>query len=298
MRDERVQGVIAAIITPVTAAGEPDHDRFLRVARYLLDNGCHGLNVLGTTGEATSFSAEQRMALMSACAEAKLPMARLIVGTGAASTSDAVRLTKHAASCGFAAALVIPPFYYKNVPDGGVTAYIDAIVEATASDKLPVYLYHYPALSGVPYHPDLVKALRRRHGARIGGLKDSSGNLEYARTIAAIGGLKVFPSNEGTLLEARSEQKFAGCISATANLNAAFCARAFEAGDGAALAKAVSIRALFDGKPLVAGVKALSAHLHRDNALAAMMPPFVQEAPEFWRDAIARYDELTAAAPA
>lgn len=109
--------------------------------------------------------------------------------------------------------------------------------------------------------------------ARIGGLKDSSGNLDYARGIAAIGGLKVFPSNEGTLLEARNEKKFAGCISATANLNAAFCARAFETGDGAALTKAIAIRALLDGTSLVAGVKAVSAHLHRDNALATMMPP-------------------------
>jgi 4-hydroxy-tetrahydrodipicolinate synthase len=74
------------------------------------------------------------------------------------------------------------------------------------------------------------------------------------------------------LLEAR-DGAFAGCISATANLNADLCARAWRAGDAAALAAAVEIRQLFDGKPLVAGVKALLAHIHRDPALARVAPP-------------------------
>ena len=55
-----LSGVIAAIATAVDEAGEPDCARSTALARFLLDNGCDGLNVLGTTGEATSFSAEQR----------------------------------------------------------------------------------------------------------------------------------------------------------------------------------------------------------------------------------------------
>ena len=81
--------------------------------------------MLGTTGEATSFSLEQRKAVMSAYKAAGLPLDRLMVGTGAAATADAVALTRHAAELGFAGALILPPFYYKGVPDDGLAAYID-----------------------------------------------------------------------------------------------------------------------------------------------------------------------------
>jgi 4-hydroxy-tetrahydrodipicolinate synthase len=66
---------------------------------------------------------------------------------------------------------------------------------------------------------------------------------------------------------------FAGCISATANLNADLCARFYRHGDAAALAEAVAVRALFDGKPLVAGVKALLAHIHGEPQWARVAPP-------------------------
>src|SRR5262245_10470977 len=127
-----LSGVIAAIATAVDENGEPDCARSTALARYLLDNGCDGLNVLGTTGEATSFSLDQRRRVMSAYAQAGLPLDRLMVGTGAAAVSDAVALTRHAADLGFAGALVLPPFYYKGVPDDGLFAYVETIVNATA----------------------------------------------------------------------------------------------------------------------------------------------------------------------
>src|SRR5436309_5017510 len=99
-----LHGVIAAIATAVDAKGEPDRARSVALARFLLDNGCDGLNVLGTTGEATSFSVEQRKAVMSAYRNAGLPMQRLMVGTGAASVADAITLTRHAAELDFAGA--------------------------------------------------------------------------------------------------------------------------------------------------------------------------------------------------
>src|SRR3954467_1648442 len=137
-------GGIAAIATAVDAQGQPDAARSVALARYLLDNGCDGLNVLGTTGEATSFSLAQRMGMMSAYAEAGLPLERLMVGTGAAALTDAVALSRHAAELGFAGALVLPPFYYKGVPDDGLHDFIAAIVAATADRPIPIYLYHFP----------------------------------------------------------------------------------------------------------------------------------------------------------
>jgi 4-hydroxy-tetrahydrodipicolinate synthase len=294
MASADLQGVIAAVATAVGADREPDCARSTALARFLLDNGCDGLNVLGTTGEATSFSFAQRQRVMTAYRDAGLPMHRLMVGTGAAALADSIALTKHAAELGFAGALVLPPFYYKGVPEEGLIAGIDAIVTATAQKPIPIYLYHFPAQSGLPWHVKLIRRLLETFGSRIVGLKDSSGDMNYAREAAAISStFKVFPSTEAALFEARSGA-FAGCISATANLNADLCAKAFRSGDQIALDAAVAIRKLFDGKPLVSGVKALLAHIHSDPAWAEVMPPLHAFSAADRASVIAGYDQIRA----
>jgi 4-hydroxy-tetrahydrodipicolinate synthase len=289
-----LHGVIAAIATAVGKDGEPDCGRCAALARFLLGSGCDGLNVLGTTGEATSFSLDQRRRVMTAYAEASLPLDRMMVGTGAAAVADAIALTKHAAELGFAGALVLPPFYYKGVHDDGLVAYIDAILTATVAKPVPIYLYHFPAQSGLHWHVALLRRLFDTFGERIVGLKDSSGDMAYAREAASIlPRFKVFPSTEAALPEARSGA-FAGCISATANLNADLCARAYRTGDAAALAEAVAIRKLFDGKPLVPGVKALLAHIHNAPEWARVEPPLSAFPAADHAAVIAGYDAVRA----
>jgi 4-hydroxy-tetrahydrodipicolinate synthase len=273
MSNNKLRGVIAAVATPVNEDGSPDTARATKLARFLLDNGCDGLNVLGTTGEATSFSLEERKRVMDAYKAAGLPLDRMMVGTGAAAVADAVALTRQASDLGFAGALVLPPFYYKGVPDDGLVAYVDTILKATAQRPIPIYLYHYPQQSGLHWHVTLLKRLLDSFGSRIVGLKDSSGDMTYAKEAAAISkSFDVFPSTEAVLLDARGGA-FAGCISATANLNADLCQLAWSKGDKPALDAAVTIRKLFDGKPLVSGVKSLLSHIHGDPALARVKPP-------------------------
>jgi 4-hydroxy-tetrahydrodipicolinate synthase len=289
-----LSGVIAAIATPVDEAGAPDLKRAINLARYLLDNGCDGLNVLGTTGEATSFSVDERKGIMDAYKANGLPMHRLMVGTGAASITDAVALTRHAANLGFGGALVLPPFYYKGVPDDGLVAYVETLVKATAQKPIPIYLYHFPAMSGLPWHVVLIRRLLDSFSSRIAGLKDSSGDMAYARLAAAISkSFAVFPSTEACLLEARRGD-FAGCISATANLNADLCARAWSQGDTTALDAAVTIRKLFDGKPLVPGVKTLLAHIHGEPSLSRVRPPLAPFSAADRASVIAGHDAVRA----
>jgi 4-hydroxy-tetrahydrodipicolinate synthase len=289
-----LSGVIAAIATPVDEAGAPDLKRAVNLARYLLDNGCDGLNVLGTTGEATSFSVDERKGVMDAYKANGLPMHRLMVGTGAASITDAGALTRHAANLGFGGALVLPPFYYKGVPDDGLVAYVETLVTATAQTPIPIYLYHFPAMSGLPWHVALIRRLLDSFSSRIAGLKDSSGDMAYARSAAAISkSFAVFPSTEACLLEARRGD-FAGCISATANLNADLCAQAWSQGDTTALDAAVTIRKLFDGKPLVPGVKALLAHIHGEPSLSRVRPPLAPFSAADRASVIAGHDAVRA----
>jgi 4-hydroxy-tetrahydrodipicolinate synthase len=288
-----LSGVIAAIATPIDEAGSPDAKRATTLAKHLLDTGCDGLNVLGTTGEATSFSVDQRKGLMSAYKQAGLPMNRLMVGTGAASVDDAIVLTRHAAELGFAGALVLPPFYYKGVPEEGLIAYIAQIMDATAAKPVPIYLYHFPQNSAVPWPIPLVQKLKKTHGARLVGLKDSSGDMDYARAAAAIDGFDSFPSTEAALLDAR-KGAFAGCISATCNLNADLAQRAWRDGDTTAHEAAVGIRKLFDGKALVSGIKSLLGHIHSDARLGKVKPPLADFSAADRTAVVAGYDGIRA----
>jgi 4-hydroxy-tetrahydrodipicolinate synthase len=267
------RGIIAAIVTPLDRSLDPDAGAFRSLAQWLLANGCDGLNVMGTTGEATSLALAQRTRFMAEIARSGLPLDRMMVGTGAAATSDAADLTRAAADCGFAGALVLPPFYYKGVPEDGIVRYFEAIASAS---PVPLYLYHFPALSGVPYTVSLVTRLLENFGERIAGLKDSSGDLANSRAIAALSSrLAVFPGSENFLAESRDDS-LAGCISATANLTSAWCAGALHQRDDAALATAIRIRKLFEGGPMVAGIKAVLARLHNNPQLAEILPPFVR----------------------
>src|SRR3972149_6019647 len=160
MPKNTLTGVIAAIATPVDESGAPDRARAVQLA--------------------------------------PLPRAGRWVGPGAAAWSDAVALTRHAAELGFAGALVLPPFYYKGVPDDGLFAYIETLVQATASKPIPISLYPFPAMSGLPWHVTLIKRLLESFPTRIVGLKDSSGDMAYARAVAATAaGFAGFPSTAG-----------------------------------------------------------------------------------------------------
>jgi 4-hydroxy-tetrahydrodipicolinate synthase len=274
MADDRVRGIIAALPTPFDAWGTPNLPVFVDLARHMLDHGCDGLNVLGTTGEAMSLSVDERERIMAAAA-ASLPRERLTVGTGATSITDAVRLTRTAATLGFAGALILPPFYYRGVTARGIFAYMSAIIAGTSERPIPIYLYHYPSLTGVPWSLELIEELLHRFPDRIVGIKDASGDVEFARAAARISdNLKVYPTSEALLMEARMS-RFAGIMSSTIGLNADLCVEAWDNGHEAALAQAVRIRRLLDGMNVVAGVKGMLAEMHHMPELAWVRPPLV-----------------------
>src|SRR5215471_4701814 len=102
MINNRLRGIIAAAATPLNEDRSVDRPRLIDHCRRLLANGCDGINLLGTTGEATSFSREQRLEAMKAIAESGLPRSRFMVGTGAAALADAAFLTAAARDLGFA----------------------------------------------------------------------------------------------------------------------------------------------------------------------------------------------------
>ncbi|HEV7574443.1 MAG TPA: dihydrodipicolinate synthase family protein [Caldimonas sp.] len=284
MTSSRPRGVIAATATPIDAEQRPDLARLLRHCRMLLDDGCDAINLLGTTGEATAFGIEQRLDVMRAVADGGLPLDRFMVGTGLPALDDTVRLTRAACELGFAGQLILPPFFYPQVPDDGLVAYVEALARRVDHPRLAIYLYHIPQNTQVPWPVEVVVRLRERLGATLVGLKDSAGDLAYARTVAAaLPDFDVFPSSEAALGNADVDG-FAGCISATANLTAPFAQAAWTqqgtSAGAAAVRKAGELRAIVAGHPLIAAVKAALAARYSDPAWARVALPLLPLAAE------------------
>lgn len=266
------RGVIAAVPTPVTSRGEPDTERFLKHAAWALANGCDGLNVLGTTGEANSFSAAQRRSVMAAAAQ-NLDRSRLMVGTGTPDLATTIELTRFAHESGFASALVLPPYYYKGVSDDGLFAWFETVISATEDAPIPIYLYNFPQMTGITFSVALARRLSESFQDRIVGAKDSSGDLAYAAELARIQGFDVFPSNEAALANVDADG-YAGCISATVNVSAPLAAAFWADRSNAALLKSVSeTRAAIAAQPLIPAVKHLIARIQGDAEFERVLPP-------------------------
>jgi 4-hydroxy-tetrahydrodipicolinate synthase len=250
---------------------------YLSHCQWLLEHGCDGINVLGTTGEANSLAFQERLALMETIGTSGLPLAQLMVGTGAYALADAIDLTRHAVQFGFSGQLILPPFYYKPVDEDGLFAFFARLIDTVADDRLRVYLYNFPQLTGVPFTIPLIQRLARAYPGVVVGLKDSSGDIDNARAIvAACPGFDVFPSSEAVLLNGR-EDGFAGCISATANLTSAEAGRVWHAplaqDADERQAQITTIRQHISAFPLVPAIKFLLSSLHESAVWATPLPP-------------------------
>ena len=278
MASPRLGGVCAAALTPLDSDLGPDTRALAEHLAWLLANGCDAINLLGTTGEATSFSAEQRLAVLEAVAAAELPLDRIMAGTGAAALADAVRLTRRAVELGYAGALVIPPFYFKCVPEDGVFRYYATLIERVNDARLRLYLYHFPAMSGIELTPALIARLRDAYGETIVGVKDSSGTPGYASgVVAAFEGLDVFPSSEAVLADARRDG-YAGCISASVNVTAPLAGLVWHAADGDATraqnqANLTALRAAIARYPFVPALRRIVGDALREKAWLRIVPP-------------------------
>jgi 4-hydroxy-tetrahydrodipicolinate synthase len=272
-----MQGVIAAVPTPVTEGGTPIKALFQEHCQWALAHGCDGLNILGSTGEATSFDSAQRAEVMGWAIEA-CPKTRLMVGTGTPSLSDTIALTTRADDLGYGVALVLPPFYYKPISDAGLIAYYSALHKALGDRRIQIYFYNFPQMTGLTIPVEVISELASRFPTRFTGIKDSSGDLDYARAIVGLGqGLRVFPSSETVLSHARADG-FAGCISASVNITAPLCARVWATESDAPEELVTEIarqRGVLAGPDLIPSIKHLVGKRSGDPAWRALVPPFL-----------------------
>lgn len=278
-KTETAAGVWAPALTPLTEDLVPDAGRAAAHVRRLLDGGCHGAALFGTTGEATSFSVEQRIALLEAVLKAGVAPERLMVGTGCCALADSLRLTAHAAGLGCKQVLMLPPFYYKGASDQGLFDSYAAVIDRVGDPELAIYLYHFPRLSGVPITHGLVKRLLAAYPKTVKGLKDSTGDPEScAGFIAQFPGFAVFPGTETIMLDMLLKGA-AGCITASANVNAAAIRRVYDAWraerpEARELQNGVTaLRMVLQASPMIPVLKHLLAERLDDPAWRRLCPP-------------------------
>ena len=277
----QASGVWCPALTPVDQDLRPDAERFVAHARWLLDQGCHGVAVFGTTGEANSFSVDERMELLEAALAAGLPRERLMVGTGCCALTDSVRLTRHALELGIGSVLMLPPFYYKGNSDEALFANYDQVIQRVGSRAFQLYLYHFPRLSGVPITPGLIERLLAAYPETLAGVKDSSGDWENTKLlIERFPDLAIFPGAEIYLLPAL-EIGGMGCITATANVNARAIRAVydeFQSGSEAARAhqqEIARVRAAVQTQPAIPAMKFILADARADPAWRRVRPPLL-----------------------
>ncbi len=174
----KISGVFSAALTPIKQDLSINKDLFLRHCQYLMRQGHDGLAIFGTTGEANSLSIQQKKDHLDFLVANRIDPRVLIPGTGSSSVSDAIDMTKHAASHKVKAILMLPPFYYKNVSREGVINYYRQVIERVGDNKLKYILYHIPQNSYVSIDLKIIEILLTLYPNNVIGLKDSSGDSD------------------------------------------------------------------------------------------------------------------------
>ena len=304
MKDQSgmLNGVYAAVLTPQNRDRSIDDAKYAEHCLWLLQNGCDGLAVMGTTGEANSFSLPERMAAVEGLVRSGVPSDRFMVGTGCCATPDSTELTRHALDLGAGGVLMLPPFYYKQVDDNGIFDSIAGVVDAIGDDRLRIYLYHFPKMAGVGFSDSVVAKLIDRYPGIIAGMKDSSGDWEHMKRLSVNHPrFAVFAGNERYLLDILNVGG-AGCISAGTNISCQQAQSVFsewktEQAAQAAIAqeKLTSIRMALEKFPFVAGLKQLFAAKTNDDSWLFMRPPNTRLGREDARAIVQQYESAASA---
>jgi 4-hydroxy-tetrahydrodipicolinate synthase len=217
----RVKGVIAAAVTPLSEDFSPQLESVPEYLEFLHNRGCHGALLLGTTGEGPSFSPSERHAILKLALEvqAVIPDFILLAGTGTPSLDETIQLTRQAFELGFDGVVVLPPYYFRKVTEDGLMGWYGNVIEHAVPKKSKLYGYNIPQVSGVPLTINLLARLLDAYPERFAGIKNSSPDLDFTRELGERFGsdLEVFCGNDSLFSQALGSSAV-GCITALANL--------------------------------------------------------------------------------
>lgn len=184
-----IGGVLTAMVTPFTEDRSVDEGAARRLARYLVENGSHGLVLAGTTGESPTLEDEEKLSLLRAIRDELGSDVLLICGTGSNDTRHSERLSAAAADSGADAVLAVTPYY--NKPNfTGIKAHYEAVAKAAG---IPVLLYNIPSRVVINLSPEELAELARIDN--VVGVKQANDE-----ELQPIEGLRLLAGNDATFL--------------------------------------------------------------------------------------------------
>jgi 4-hydroxy-tetrahydrodipicolinate synthase len=179
--------ILTAIVTPFDEGGRVNEESFVALMRHLAENGSDGFVVAGTTGEASTLTDEEQLALIGLAVAERPPGKSIIAGTGTNDTRQVIHLTERASELGADAMLSVTPYY--NKPSRlGIKRHYEAV--AAATDK-PTLLYNIPGRTATNMPPDLLAELAQIDG--ISGVKQAN-----AEELQPIDGLDLYAGDDAT----------------------------------------------------------------------------------------------------
>jgi 4-hydroxy-tetrahydrodipicolinate synthase len=220
-KHSHLAGIYAAAITPLNSDFSPNLEALPGLLDFFAQRGCHGILLLGTTGEGPSFSIAERLAIWQAASTHRLqyPNLKLFVGTGTPSLGETVQLTRTAFEIGIDAVVVLPPYYFKNVSEEGLFQWFSALIQQAVPDGRALLYYHIPPITGISISINFLARLKDAYPERFAGIKDSSTDTALTASLGAKfdHDLLVYTGNDRYLSKALTMQA-SGCITALANL--------------------------------------------------------------------------------
>jgi len=219
-------GVYAAAVTPLQTDLAPDLNAIPALLAFLAGRGCHGVLLLGTTGEGPSFSHDERLEIMRAALQVRAihrnnhdAALKLLAGTGTPSLTETISLTRSAYDLGFDGVVVLPPYYYRKASDTGLFQYFQTLINKAVPTDGFLLGYHIPGLAGIGFSPDLLARLKDAFPNQFAGIKDSSHDAEFAGRLGERFGSDLLVLNgTDSYLQLALEARAGGCITAPANL--------------------------------------------------------------------------------
>ena len=195
---KELRGTFSVLVTPMRTNGEVDEDGFKKNIDWQIEKGIAGLCILGSTGEMSSLTKEERIHLTKSMVGYINGRVACVVGTGAETTKEAIEYTQCAKECGADGALVLGPWYAKLAPNEILRHY----KEISDQVDLPIMIYNIPGASGTDIKPELIAKLADFKNVKY--IKDASGDLGRVREIKRLCGDKVvvFNGNENLAFEA------------------------------------------------------------------------------------------------
>ncbi len=253
-------GVYAASLIPLNTDLSCNNAELSSHCLDLIERGCTGVVLGGTTGEGPSFSVSERIEMLEQLIQAGIDPQKIILANGATNIPETVELSKAALKWNLPAVLICPPSFYNNVSDEGVISYYREIIQKVGDSRLRVLLYHIPQFSGVPITLPVIRTLISEFPEIVIGLKESESNFSLTKEILkTFPGFKVFVGNEKQIIEA-VHLGAAGSICGIANLYPELIVSLFEQGKQSMSENPQELEAFFEamkGYPFISAFKAI-----------------------------------------